>query len=254
MAFNKQFKSYRGYKILKKADIKDNVRSMFNVVARCQTSMTSPRMMHYVCEIEDFDVLPDKFIQSFKEKFESEWKKFEIIRSEKHPSARKRFLPKLELIYSIEAKDINNPKFNAFDADQCHPKIRYNHIHIMLIVDVGLNIYGKKEIKSITNRALNKIYAIRKLIIEDDFHITSEDGHKQNQGFLKFRDAKSTTKIEGEFLDLYWHDLKLEFEDALIRASYLCKSEQKDLLPERFKNRSTFNVTRASKRLEIENV
>jgi len=247
MMIASQFNAYRGYRVLKKADIKDNLRSMFNVVSRCRDTMIKPRMMHYVCEIDDFDIFPQKFIQSFKEKFESEWKKFEKGRHIRNPGARKRRLPNLELFYSIEAKDIDNPNFEAFNADQ-PAKIRYNHIHIMLIVDVGSNIYNRKEITSITNKALNRIHGVKKLVIEDDFTITTEDGHKMSHGFLKFRDTRSTTKTDDEFLDLYWHDLKQEFEDALIRASYLCKSEQKALLPERFQN-SSFNVTRAARRL-----
>lgn len=243
-----QIKTYHGYRILKKADIEDNLRSMLNVVTRCRDAMTKPKMMHYVCEIEDFDLFPNKFIQSIKEKFKSEWKKFERKRHADKPRARRRRLPNLEIIYSIEAKDIDNPKFNAFDPDQ-PPKLRYNHVHIMLIIDVGSNIYDRKEITSITNRALNRIHGVKKLVIEDDFNITTEDGHERNRGFLKFRDTRSTTKTEEEFLDLYWHDLKQEFDDALIRASYLCKSEQKALLPERFKN-SSFNVTRAVKQSE----
>lgn len=243
-----QIAVYRGYRILKKADIEDNLRSMLNVVTRCKEIMVQPKMMHFVCEIEDFDLFPSKFIQAIKEKFKSEWKRFERRRHAENPRARKRRLPNLEIIYSIEAKDIDNPKFNVFDPDQ-PAKLRYNHVHIMLIVDVGSNIYSKKEITSITNRALNRIHGVKKLIIEGDFHITTEDGNERNRGFLKFRDTRSTTKTEDEFLDLYWHDLKQEFDDALIRASYLCKSEQKELLPERFKN-SSFNVTRAAKRSE----
>lgn len=236
------FNNYKGYRILRKADIRDNVRSMFAVLTRCKECMVAPRMMHFVCEIEDFDILPHKFVQSFKERFESEWRVNERRRSLQYPNARKRVLPRIEMINSIEAKNINNPLFNELDPDQ-PPKLRFNHIHIMLIVDVGSNLYGNKEITSISNRALNRINGIRKLIIEDDFHITNDDGNSQNRGFLKFRDKNSTTRTSEEFLNYYWHDLKAEFEDAVIRASYLCKSEQKSLLPERFSN-SSFSVTR----------
>ena len=216
-----QIKTYRGYRILKKADIEDNLRSMLNVVTRCRETMTQPKMMHFVCEIEDFDLFPNKFIQSIKEKFKSEWKRYERKRHADKPHARKRRLPNLEIIYSIEAKDIDNPNFNVFDPDQ-PAKLRYNHVHIMLIIDVGSNIYSKKEITSITNRALNRIHGVKKLIIEDDFHITTEDGNARNRGFLKFRDTRSTTKTENEFLDLYWHDLKQEFDDFYAICECVC--------------------------------
>lgn len=143
-----EIKTYRGYRILKKADIEDNLRSMLNVVTRCRETMTQPKMMHFVCEIEDFDLFPNKFIQSIKEKFKSEWKRYERKRHAGNPRARKRRLPNLEIIYSIEAKDIDNPNFNVFDPDQ-PAKLRYNHVHIMLIIDVGSNIYSKKEITAL---------------------------------------------------------------------------------------------------------
>lgn len=246
---NARLCTYNGYLVNRKADIVDNIRSMLNVLTRSRDSMKAPRMMHYICEIEDFDIFPSKFIQSFKEKFRSEWVRYERARHSRNDRARKRHLPELELIYSIEAKDIRNPNFELFNPDQ--PSIiRYNHVHIILIFDVGLHRYRRREITIITNRALNRVHGIRKLIIEDDFNITSDDGRIRNKGFLRFRDKESVTRIDGEFKDMYWHDLKEEFTDAVIRASYLCKSEQKTFLPERFKN-SSFNVTRARRLITV---
>ena len=72
-------------------------------------------------------------------------------------------------------------------------------------------------------------------------------------GFLRYRDCKSTIQAQdaskaenGNFINKYGHDLKTEFNDAMIRASYLCKSEQKDLLPDELK-RYSFGHTRPSR-------
>ena len=57
--------------------------------------------------------------------------------------------------------------------------------------------------------------------------------------------------MTAEYQDLYWHDLKLEFSDAVKRASYLCKTSQKSMLPNRFV-RCSFNVTRMTKSKNFE--
>jgi hypothetical protein len=238
-------KFYKGKIISKKADIRNNLDSMLNVLSRSKGSMLNPKMMHFVCPIEDFDILPKKFIQDFKEKFESEWRKDE--KSERRKALRSRRLPKIEMIYSIEAKDIKNPNYYWGDAENSHVTFRYNHVHIMLIVDIGHKRYGWREISVLANKALNRINGIQSLTIEDDFTMTSKDGeHTTSYGFLKPRSRKCIFNNGEKVKGFYWHDLKTEFDDAVIRASYLCKSEQKALLPERFASNS-FNVTRAAR-------
>lgn len=232
-----------------KADISHNLDSMLKVLSRAQKQMINPRMMHFVCPIEDFDILPSKFIQAFKEKFESEWRKAE--NSERREKLRSRRLPNIEMIYSIEAKDIENPNYRWGDPENSHLTIRYNHVHIILIVDIDHKRYGWKEISVLANKAFNRIDGIESLKIEDDFTMTSADGeHTTRCGFLKVRSKKCLVNNGESFKELFWHDLKTEFDDAVIRASYLCKSEQKALLPERFAN-SSFNITRAARQPRV---
>ncbi len=214
--------------IFKLADISDNVKSMFNVLNRARENMINPRMMHYVVEIDQVSLFPKKFIQAFKERFKSEWKLNEKKRKIRNCSARRRSIPNLELIYSVESKLIERDDGSG-ELAIC----RFNHIHIMLIVDIGHGRYGKKEINHIVNCTLNRIQGLEIKELEDDFSL----------GFLKFRKREYIT--EG-YQDLYWHDLKREFPDAVKRASYLCKSSQKSMLPDRF-IKCSFNVTRATK-------
>jgi hypothetical protein len=65
-------------------------------------------------------------------------------------------------------------------------------------------------------------------------------------GFLKFSNKKTSIKV-GVLLDLKWHDLKTELDDAICRASYLFKLDQKDLLPDEFKRGNSFGHTRPPK-------
>lgn len=222
-----------GIEIFKLADIQDNVRSMFNVLHRAKESMINPRMMHYVAEIDQVNLFPKRFIQAFKEIFKSEWKINEKKRKKRDCGARKRGIPDLEIIYSVESKLIERD-----DGSGELAPYRFNHIHIMLIVDIGYGRYGKKEINHIVNCTLNRIQGLEIKELEDDFSI----------GFLKFRKHEYMT---AEYQDLYWHDLKLEFSDAVKRASYLCKTSQKSMLPNRFV-RCSFNITRMTKSKKFE--
>lgn len=227
-------KQFMGYVILQKANIDDNVRSMINVMERSKNTMIKPLMFHFVCEIVDVDALPlDKLIQTLKEKFKSELNKNNKKRV--IDKMRKRKVPRLEIIFSLETKSEST-------------KPIYHHIHIMLIVDAGHNEFGSKELPIMFNKALNRVDGLEKIIIENDFDMQKHDGQTMNHGFLKFRDRNSIILgDDATFVDIRCHNLKEEFNDAVIRASYLCKDTQKKHLPERFKKQS-FGVTRKQRK------
>lgn len=224
---------YQGYEVLAKADIKDNLDSVLTILNRAKEVMIKPLMFHFVIEITSPDDVPNKLAQSIKEKFISEINKNHKDR--KANGSRIRQTPKVELFYSIETKkrDLG---------------ILYDHIHIMFIADAGHNTFGSKELGILINKALNRIDGFEKLIFNDDFSISkADDGFSFGQGFLKFRDKKSTIYADdATFHDIRCHDLKTEFKDAVIRASYLCKSSQKKELPERYRGskNQTFGSTR----------
>ena len=226
-------KLYKGYEVLNKADIEDNLDSMLTILNRARKEMIKPLMFHFVVEITSPDDVPSKLTQSIKEKFTSEINKNHKAR--KANGARARNTPKVEFFYSIETK--------ARDSGEL-----YNHIHIMFIVDAGYNVFGSTELGILINKALNRINGFEKLIFSDDFNIVkASDGYTFGQGFLKFRDKESTIYADdATFHDIRCHDLKTEFKDAVIRASYLCKSSQKKELPERYQgsNNQTFGGTR----------
>lgn len=228
-----KMKMYKGYEVLNKADIEDNLDSMITILNRAREEMTKPLMFHFVVGLTSPDDVPSKLTQSIKEKFTSEINKNHKAR--KVNGARARKTPKVEFFYSIETK--------ARDSGEL-----YNHIHIMFIVDAGHNVFGSKELGILINKALNRIDGFEKLIFNGDFDIVkASDGYTFGEGFLKFRDKNSTIYADdATFHDIRCHDLKTEFKDAVIRASYLCKSSQKKELPERYQgsNNQTFGGTR----------
>ena len=71
---------YKDFIILNKEMNKDNLDSMIKVLSGLKDTMINPRMLHFVSEIIDIDAFPNKFIQSFKEKFISEIK----LRNKEH--------------------------------------------------------------------------------------------------------------------------------------------------------------------------
>ena len=242
----------KGVNVLNKADRDHNLVATRQVLERCVHTMKSPRMMHFIVEF-DIALIPSKIIQKIKETYHSQFKKFE---KERHPRlkdshdakllkdqnenyrVRKRKPTDIEIIYSIESKIMEN---NGY---------KYDHIHFMFIVDFGNHRYGYREMMSIINRTLNKTPFVKPLESENDFSYIGYNGENEC-GFFRYRDVNSTTQApdvvkdsNGKFMDKYGHNLKVEFNDAMIRASYLCKSEQKDLLPEHIK-RYSFGHTRA---------
>ena len=238
-----KMKMYKGYEVLNKADIEDNLDSMITILNRAREEMTKPLMFHFVVGLTSPDDVPSKLTQSIKEKFTSEIKKNHKAR--KANGARKRRTPKIELFYSIETKEKLSGGL-------------YDHIHIMFIVDAGHNVFGSNELSILINKSLNRIDGFEKLVFNDDFNIVkASDDYPFGEGFLKFRDKGSTIYADdATFHDIRCHDLKTEFNDAVIRASYLCKSSQKKELPERYKgsNNQTFGGTRKLRATNSEKV
>ena len=232
---------YREYEVLNKADIEDNLDSMLTILQRAKEEMIKPLMFHFVVGLTNPDDVPSKLVQAIKEKFTSEINKNHKARKEN--GDRKRKTPKLELFYSIETKEKLSGEL-------------YNHIHLMFIVDAGHNVFGSKELSILINKALNRIDGFEKLIFNGDFDIVKAiDGYTFGEGFLKFRDKGATIYADdATFHDIRCHDLTTEFNDAVIRASYLCKSSQKKELPERYQgsNNQTFGGTRKPRAANLE--
>lgn len=232
---NNSTKSIGGVRVLNKADRDHNVSAMASVLNRCKETMQSPRMMHFIVEAK-FDLLPEKMVQRVKEAYISEFKRFEKQRLDRNSTVRKRNCPAIEMIYSIESKMIND--------------YQYDHIHFMFIVDFGNNRFGYQEIMSVINRTLGRLDFVVPIDHIDDFNYIGFKG-KNSCGYCRYRNRASRTISndalmveDGSFKEVRGHDLKTEFNDAVIRASYLCKSEQKELLPHHIK-RYSFGHTRA---------
>lgn len=252
--------SYAKYPLMLNKELNyRNKVAMLAVLARAKEELQNPKMMHFIFSFDVNTFETDGFCQKFKECFTSEIKainkgreelnaslKLENKQNKEHslltgePFKRRglrklRDVPNVEIIYSIEAKIIKTKRMARFRKALEKPHIYY-HVHFMLICDVKkANHYSYTEIKICTNKALARIKGVQSL-----------DDVDPRYGFLKMRDKRSTITAGGTFKSLYWHDLHSEYEDAIIRASYLTKIEQKELLPEKFFNNS-FGHTRARK-------
>lgn len=226
----KERQLYQGYRVLNRDFDRRNLDAVIRILTWSARNMKSPKMMHFVLEITDFDIFQtNRFIQRFKEKFSSHMRQRNNIRNKQMPEDKRIKLPELQLIYSIETKWLN--------------AYLYHHLHLMVIVDTNYNDYGHREIMIAVNRTLSNINGLDSLYFDSIKAIFFKENIQLNNGFLKYRNENSSVKI-GTFKQLFWHDLKTELPDAVCRASYLCKLDQKELLPDKFKRGNSFGHTR----------
>lgn len=223
---------YSGYLVLNKDFDRRNLDAVISILGWCSVNMRDPKMLHYVLEIEDDEVFQtNRFVQKFKERFNACIRERNRDRN-KEFSPKRTKLPEVQLIFSIESKYLI-PTVS----------VPYLHLHLMVIVDTNNRDYGFKELNIAVNRTLSGIPGLESLTFDQKKAIFLKDAKPIEYGFLKFRNDKSSVKI-GTFKQLYWHDLKTELPDAVCRASYLCKLDQKDLLPDKFKRGNSFGHTR----------
>lgn len=230
----KEREFFKGFLILKKDFDRRNLEQVIHIASWCSNNMKTPRMMHFALEIED-EVLFNsrRFTQSLKEKFASQIKAYNKIRALDEKSQKP--IPPMHIVFSIESKYLkpSNP-------------VPYLHIHVLVFIDTLHNLYSSKELNICITKALSKIHGLEQLHFNKDESIFYKDNRKRPLGFLKLRNNKTSIKV-GEFIDLKWHDLKIELDDAICRASYICKLDQKDLLPDEFKRGNSFGHTRPPK-------
>ncbi len=220
---------YAGYRVLNRDFDRRNLDEVIKILKWSAQNMRTPKMMHFVLEVEDYDLFEtDGFVQKFKEKFKSYIRQRNRERNKVHKNKRTK-LPDMQMIYAVEAKMLG--------------EYLYNHLHVMVVIDTNHNDYGPNELMIAVTRALSNIHGLESLHFDSSKAIFFKDTERRNHGFLKFRNENSSVKV-GTFKQLYWHDLKTELRDAVCRASYLCKLDQKELLPEKFKRGNSFGHTR----------
>lgn len=227
---------FDGFLTLRKDFDRRNLEQVIRIASWCAGTMKTPRMLHYVAEIEDDALFNSRrFCQSLKEKFTSNIKAYNKEYHKKRASTGKsnnpRPIPQTHIVFSIESKYLK------------HSTVPYLHIHILVFIDTLHKLYGFDELNICINKSLSKIHGLESL----DFNNQSKGFYKENKemylGFFKKRQKKTSIKV-GAVEEWRWHDLKTELDDAICRASYLCKLDQKDLLPDEFKRGNSFGHTR----------
>lgn len=230
----KEREFFKDYRILRKDFDRRNLEQVIHIASWCSNNMKTPKMMHYVVEIEDELLFNSRrFTQSLKEKFTSQIKAYNKERASDGKSQKP--TPPMHIVFSIESKYLK-PSI----------PVPYLHIHVLVFIDTLHNLYGPNELNICITKALLKMHGLEQLHFNEDESIFYKDNRKRPVGFLKFRNDKSSIKV-GKFEDLKWHNLKTELGDAICRASYLCKLDQKDLLPDEFKRGNSFGHTRPPK-------
>ncbi len=222
----KEREFFKDFLTLRKDFDRRNLEQVIHIASWCSNNMKKPRMMHFALEIEDELLFNSRrFTQSLKG--------YNKDRTLEGKSQRP--IPPMHIVFSIESKYLkpSNP-------------VPYLHIHVLVFIDTLHRLYGPNELNICITKALSKIHGLEQLHFNENEAIFYKDNRKRPFGFLKLRNDKTSIKV-GKFLDLKWHDLKTELDDAICRASYLCKLDQKDLLPDEFKRGNSFGHTRPPK-------
>lgn len=234
MSLEKNVNFFKGFLTLRKDFDRRNLEQVIHIASWCSNNMKTPRMMHFALEIEDELLFNSRrFTQSLKEKFASQVKAYDKGRASEGKSQRP--IPPMHIVFSIESKYLKRSA-----------PIPYLHIHVLVFIDTLHKLYGPNELNIFITKALSKIHGLEQLHFNEGESMFYKDNRKRPIGFLKLRNDKTSIKV-GKFIDLKWHDLKTELDDAICRASYLCKLDQKDLLPDEFKRGNSFGHTRPQK-------
>lgn len=230
----KEREFFRGCLTLNRDFDRRNLEQVIHIASWCSNNMKTPRMIHYALEIDD-DVLFNsrRFTQSLKEKFASQIKAYNKARITEGKSQRP--IPPMHIVFSIESKYLK-----SWDT------VPYLHIHVLVFIDTLHKQYGFDELNICINKSLSKIHGLESLSFDDKSKGFYKENKKMYLGFFKKRNDKTLIKV-GKFEDKEWHNLKTELDDAICRASYLCKLDQKDLLPDEFKRGNSFGHTRPPK-------
>jgi hypothetical protein len=225
---------FKGFRILRKDFDRRNLEQVIHVASWCSNNMKTPRMMHYVVEIEEEEIFNSRrFTQNLKEKFASEIKAYNKERALE--GKNQKAIPSMHVVFSIESKYLKPSS-----------PVPYLHIHVLVFIDTLHNLYGFDELNICINKALSKVHGLEALWFNKENKGFYKDNKRMYLGFFKKRERMTLIKV-GDIKCWQWHDLKTELEDAICRASYLCKLDQKDLLPDEFKRGNSFGHTRPPK-------
>src|SRR5690606_12679647 len=116
---------YSGYRILNRDFDRRNLDEVIKILRWSAQNMRSPKMMHFVLEIEDYDVFEtDGFVQKFKDKFNSYIRERNRERNGVQKDERTK-LPDIQMIYAIAARMLG--------------EYLYNHLHVMVVIDTNHN-------------------------------------------------------------------------------------------------------------------
>lgn len=232
----KEREFFKGYRILRKDFDRRNLEQVIHIASWCSNNMKTPKMIHYALAIKNNDYIEfnsRRFTQSLKEKFNSQIKAYNKVRIAEGKSQRP--IPPMHIVFSIESKYLKRSD-----------PAPYLHIHVLIFIDTLHNLYSFNELNICINKSLSKIHGLESLKFDDKSKGFYKGDKKMYLGFFKKRNDKTMIRV-GKFEDKEWHNLKTELDDAICRASYLCKLDQKGLLPDEFKRGNSFGHTRPPK-------
>ena len=213
------------------------------VFSHARDTMTSPSAYHLITHIEDVDLFEPIKRKGFIREFERALKRQYKILAKKEPKELKKGkgkakvkrpqkCPKVLIVYSIEYKLTSQDEIDGnsdaykYGYEKTKEKLPFLHIHLHVIADCTDCI--APSFVNYAKNALNELPGLK----SSQYLPTQPKKFKNEIGVYEYEKKKIYKK------------LKTDFDDAVLRAFYLAKIEQKS--PE-IPYRNTFGTSKVKK-------
>ena len=212
-------KGYKGYEL--NPIHQDTIESVFSYA---RDTMTSPCAFHLITHIDDAELFRETKSKGFIREFQRTLKRQYKLLAQREPkegkakAKRPQKCPDTLIVYSIEYKLTSQKEINGngdaykYGYEKTNEKLPFLHIHTYVIADCDNTIAPNFTYQAM--EALNKLDGLRAA------------------RYAKTKDNKKYKK------------LKTDYDDAVLRAFYLAKTEQKS--PE-IPYRKTFDSSKTKK-------
>lgn len=183
------------------------------ILTNAKKEFTQPYLYHFTCHIYNHNLFNQKrLLEDLKRKLSNEYRSYfkQKLKQKYLPVQKAKSCPNFICFYSIEFKKETHSKIRGEYYKTDLYTEDYLHIHIYIVFDV-VQGYIPTSIAGFVSNALNNISGLR------------------NAQYCKRKNG------------MLYHNLNKEFDDAVLRASYLAKTDQKS---SEIPFRKTFGHTR----------
>lgn len=213
-----------------------------DVFSYARDTMTSPCAFHFITHIHDAELFRATKSKGFIKEFERALKRQYKLLAKKEPkegkakAKRPQKCPNTLIVYSIEYKLTSQKEIDGdgnaykYGYEKTDEKLPFLHIHVHVIADCNNTIAPNFTFHAMN--AMNELDGLK----ATRYAKTKPRKTKNESGEYEYEEPKKYKKLNSDF------------DDAVLRAFYLTKIEQKP--PEGMISGDLFNSSKAKKVLE----